>query len=394
MTLLFTLNSSIALRHGLTVGLAVCVFCFVFFIIVRLIAKNSKVVVQERVKDGKSNDEKKIVLVLSSLLERFAPEIEDHEQAGERLISNAREVGRIGLSYWSATAALGIAITAMGLVIAMVTAMAAINQVNRIDIQNSLIEQQIYEAQASRVSSLFSAQLPDLIAAIDLERSGQDEWVPSNLLVSRIQAIVDVAEPYLIDHEVEQIRQRLHHNLSLADLKTGTWFNRTYTIEPLLSKEPLTFSPERGQLLRIILSSGIQLSELEQPLNFSRAYLRGASLSGTSSLGETDLSLANLLDSRIAVDLGSVNLTGAFLPPLDSLYWRLPLPKNELSEELGTQFPKVDYAVTWDTLLARVNFLLELPLEAGTFNSFSGYEPGARSALDMSGLLTLQDLSE
>lgn len=105
---------------------------------------------------------------------------------------------------WSSATALGAAIAVTGSVIAMVTAVAALRQVDRIDFQNRLIQQQLEEAKASRAASVFAAQLPSLLAAMDDERGNQEGmWVPSSSLIARIQALIDLSEPFRNDSKID-----------------------------------------------------------------------------------------------------------------------------------------------------------------------------------------------
>ncbi|MEO0917567.1 MAG: hypothetical protein AAFY31_11395, partial [Pseudomonadota bacterium] len=61
---------------------------------------------------------------------------------------------------YAGAVAIGISVAALGAVIALVSAVASLRQVERIDVQNQLIEAQIYESQVNRISSIFSAQIP------------------------------------------------------------------------------------------------------------------------------------------------------------------------------------------------------------------------------------------
>lgn len=197
--------------------------------------------------------------------------------------------------FWSSATALGTAVAITGSVIAMITAIAALRQVDRIDAQNALIEQQIEEAKASRAASVFAAQLPSLLAAIDAERNGRlDLWIPSSELIARIQSIVDLAEPYKSYPEIDQAVTALNEAAGLS------------------SHEKMLFSPQRGQLLRLLLAAGIDFEKLTTPLNFSSSDLTGITLRPVRIV-----ELMNLAP----VALGDIDMSGSnfFRTPTHSL---------------------------------------------------------------------------
>ncbi|QBF30778.1 hypothetical protein CFI11_06045 [Thalassococcus sp. S3] len=226
---------------------------------------------------------------------------------------------------YAGAVAIGISVAALGAVIALVSAVASLRQVERIDVQNQLIEAQIYESQVNRISSIFSAQIPSLMTEIERERNGESSWVPSRGLQARIQTIIDTSEPYLSDPEIEKILIALREEMDLLpEFEDGLSSAAQIPTSPI-------FSPERGQLLRILIASGLDFSRLEVPFDFSGADLRavdftsGQSQVSALNLGATILKDSNLIDADLTnIAATSIDVSGSFLPqvaivaPLDS----------------------------------------------------------------------------
>ena len=238
--------------------------------------------------------------------------------------NRAGHLSVLGLRLWSGTAALGLALTVTGAVIAMITAIAAIRQVDRIDSQNALIATQIEESRASRAAGIFAAQLPSLLEALDVERAAvmasrtgrpadaPQLWIPSAALVARIQAVIDSLERYRrvdwIDRSVGALNARLAEREDTE-------------IRPL---PDYRFSPERGQLLRLLIATGIDLTAMDPPLDFSGADFTGIALQTTYEdkidLGRTRLHRANFLGvDLVSVDMSRAGLNGAVFSSLDQL---------------------------------------------------------------------------
>lgn len=250
----------------------------------------------------------------------------------ERLLGATRRQGKallaLGLRLWSGAAALAMAVAIVGSIITMITALAAIRQVNRIDTQNALLETQIEEAQASRAANLFAAQLPSLLAQIDAERIVHEEkfgpftedsppnadlWTPSINLRARIQTVIDTSEPYLSDPEVDRAIMALNseiqrkHEIQVALLGTDAGVGID-TIDSLESKliPAMKFSPQRAQLLRVLIAAKVDLGATEPSLDFSQGDFRGFDL-GEADFHSIDLGKTILADS---------NFLGAQLGPL------------------------------------------------------------------------------
>lgn len=350
LTLVVIFRAEIVLDQAIFIGIAAGSCAFVFFLLIRFIVQ--KIPKSNRADNGENVGK----TLIKSILERVNPlsnSLDDTTNKVHETITNSISVG---ISYWSATVALGIGIAAVGAVIAMVTALSSIRQVDRIDAQNRLIEQQIFQAKATRISSVFSAQLPSLLTAIDNEREDRSIWQPSRSLVARIQAAIDVSEPFssdpFIDTKILSLREMY---LEPGRLELNSDYDRSTIINMLTSK---VFSPQRGQLLQLLIASGLDFRSLVVPLDFSHADLsdvvftpRAEGTSEPLDLGRTILKGANLRGAKVAnVDLSSVDLAGAILPsPLElsaAITWKPPnsASRNVLDDRY-MQGPNFSYAI-------------------------------------------------
>jgi len=233
-------------------------------------------------------------------------------------------------SYIAATAAIGLAVTLVGGVVSMAAVIAANRQVERMRDQNALIEQQIFEATATRISQVFSAQLASLLDEISESRKQAFDrnvsWTVDRGLQSRIQALIYATQPYAIDKQASAMVKAVHDHPGIEAVPS-----------PLqIDHDQLRFSPERGQLLSILIGLEFPFSSLQTPLDFSYADLRGMSV-GTATvvqpvhfldLGETVLRYVNFRETRVSgLNLSKTDMAGSFLPlqsqMKDVLTWQL-----------------------------------------------------------------------
>jgi len=137
---------------------------------------------------------------------------------------------------------MGIAIGIVGTVISMASVVAANKQVDRMDYQNNLIKQQIYEATATRISQLFAAQLPSLLEELKeskARKSKSKRWTIDEDLLARIQALIDATQPYSIDKEIALWRSEMHsannHNQTIfRDASESVLRNHHWSILPII----------------------------------------------------------------------------------------------------------------------------------------------------------------
>lgn len=272
---------------------------------------------------------------------------DDTRRAAEAFADRAASWLKQGIdlvfAYSGAAAAIGIGVGIVGSVISMAAVVAAHRQVDRMDNQNRLIEQQIFEATATRISQLFAAQLPSLLDEIQrnketsakLEKQKTASWRPSDDLVARIQALIYATQPYSADPEVSAWLTKLNSKPELAIV--DSWRKARVPF----ATEGIRFSPERGQLLSILVAARFPFEQLARPLDFSYADLRGVNLGktmdsgpvGAFALGETILRGANFRQNQLGgLDLSRTDLSGAFLPEPRSLQlvrlWHLSFPNN------------------------------------------------------------------
>lgn len=226
-----------------------------------------------------------------------------------QLAASMPELARSGasalLAFWSSSAALALGVTIAGAVVSMATVVATWQQVERMGQQNQLIERQIFEATATRVSSVFAAQLPALLDQIEKSRpkDSQTEWKPEPELVARIQSLIYATQPYSVDEEVDgwlaAVRRR----------REGTAASDAMRIVYVPSDQPRKYSPERGQLLLLLIAARFPFRSLPTPLDFSNSDLRNLRLGELRvvvgpapqvDLGETILRGSNLRGAELA----------------------------------------------------------------------------------------------
>lgn len=235
------------------------------------------------------------------------------------LVNNFVSKGVLAWSTWvGASIALAAAVALASSVVSLATVIIGQRQVDRLDSQNRLIGQQIYEATATRVSSVFSAQLPSLLEAIDASRPKNNEqnWEVSAELVARVQAIVDLAEPYASDPETSNWATQILSDKS--ELSEANW---ELANTKLLESKNKLFSPERAQLFILLMSMRFPFDNLPVPLDFSQSDFRNIRINRNialgpnqlASVGETVFTDSNFRNSNIDyIDFSRSDLSGAF----------------------------------------------------------------------------------
>ena len=221
---------------------------------------------------------------------------------------------------WGAFLAMSAGIALAGTLVAMIAALAAIRQVDRIEQQNKLIEQQIFEATAARVSAVYAAQLPTLLDSIKKEREQAEDisdWIASKELVALIQSLINTTEPYLNDAKVNSMLEIV--NKEIENIKN---VNKIEYYNQKKSASIRKYSPERGQLLQLLISLDFPFGKLVTPLDFSGSDLRNVTLApkdkGPGKLldvGETIFADSNFIGADLAnVDFSKSNLIRSILP--------------------------------------------------------------------------------
>ncbi|MEL6642765.1 MAG: hypothetical protein AAFQ79_02425 [Pseudomonadota bacterium] len=296
-----------SLFWGIAIGIGLCVFAL--FVLVLLRPREMDV-------DQRPNtaDTQEFISILTEAGDKLGVE----SDRVERLVIGAQDHLKMGLAFvlrlWSGIAALGLAVAVVGSVIAMVTAVAALRQVNRIDAQNDLllrqnelVNTQIEEARQDRVAATFAAQLPSLLAEIDAVAGTSDgTWVPRRRLARRIQALIYTTEPVVRDPEVDAAITAL--NVAIAERQAqldADVADGTRAAAPQLGTIPnMRFSPERAQLLNILIAAGIDFTKVDPPFDFSQSDFRhlsiGAGENLSVDLGRTILSGSNFLDADVS----------------------------------------------------------------------------------------------
>jgi hypothetical protein len=279
-----------------------------------------------------------------TILRAGKPLLPEEETAVQQLAQRAGTTMQSGaqllMSYAGAVTSIALAAGVVGAVVSMAAVVAANHQVQRMDDQNELIKSQIFEATATRVSQVFAAQLPSLLEAIEESRSRSsaipdDVWIAEPELIARIQALIYATQPYSRDEEVDLARDVSTASAVTEDSATSI-SGRTTDTESSLTR----YSPERGQLLSILVAAKFPFDTLTEPLDFSNADLRGMALGRRSavvgptqafSLGLTILRDSNLRNSRLAgLDLSRVDLSRAVLPRLSEMFAVTFWSPNEL----------------------------------------------------------------
>ena len=121
-------------------------------------------------------------VLVNAILRRLLPNdsafhnvVEDALRQGKKGVS---DVLSAGAAIWGAMTSLALAVAVAGGVVSLANVVVGQRQIQRLDAQNTLIEEQISEFRATRVSSVFVAQLPGLLDASRKRRptAGRPEW--------------------------------------------------------------------------------------------------------------------------------------------------------------------------------------------------------------------------
>jgi hypothetical protein len=369
------------------IGATAGITAFVLFVLVRILLTHSINVVGK-----KSIGPGPLAAFISRFANAFFPGNEAQRQAVDEIAEATPRLANAAFSFLSATlaasAAVGLAVAIAGTVVSMATVVATFHQVERMDRQNKLIEQQIAEAKATRVSSVFAAQLPALLGEIDRARPAESStpWRVSPALVARIQALIYATQPYAVDEEIDVWRASAVQEAGSAEAGTGEAASgppgheqracvRAFPAEGAAQSQPRLFSPERGQLLVLLIAARFPFERLPNPLDFSASDLRNLRLRNSElgpvplvDLGETILKGSNLRNADLSnVDLSRTDLSAAILPPLTTSTRLIALPSRFLGQSRG------HYWLTGANLEAAVVDLRD----AGGSTTSGGSNPGS-----------------
>lgn len=336
LTVLFLSVSGEVLEGAMLIGIIAGLAAFVLFLLLRIVLIN---VAEDRLRRSLKSSQwmKDFQEIVGATFAKYTPKSEDEDNAQKKLLefipSSLQSLTSV-VSAWLATSAtLALVIAMAGAVVSLGTIVVAYRQIDRLDQQNTLIQQQIYEAKATRVSSVFAAQLPGLLAEIDRLQpdDASQEWQVPPSLAARIQAVINLAEPYAPDTTVDAWKSDLRASLGERPQSSITEENRELygrlSTEERFAQDVL-YSPERGQLLLLLLATRFPFETLPGGLDFSNADLRGLKIAPSdivapsvlADLGETILNNANLRDADIRdVDFSRASLQGAILPRPGSL---------------------------------------------------------------------------
>lgn len=268
------------------IGFIVGAACIYIFLIIKslILSKNS---IPKHVDANNRANIERLSALLTIVIKNIAGKNAELVEIASAIPFFIRSLISALIASWGAITALSLAVAAVGVVVSMATVVASYRQVDRMDQQNLLIKKQTQEALAARISSVFSAQLPSLLS--ELKKSKVSDWKPGPELVARIQTLIYGTQPYASDNYDNQM-----------------------------------YSPERAQLLILLISVEFPFRKLDFPLDFSYSDFRGLRLSPPSKmqnpesyidLGETDLSHSNFSGTKLeGIDFSSTNLSESILP--------------------------------------------------------------------------------
>lgn len=331
LTVLFLSVSGEILEGAMLIGIIAGLAAFVLFLLLRIVLIN---VAEHRLRHSlKSSQWIKdcqdlVGLTFSEYIQNSEGQSNTQKKLLEFIPSSMQSLMSV-VSAWLATSAtLALVVAMAGAVVSLGTIVVAYRQIDRLDQQNTLIQQQIYEAKATRVSSVFAAQLPGLLAEIARLQpdDASQQWQVPPSLAARIQAVINLAEPYAPDPTVDAWKSDLRASLIEKPQSSIAEENRELygrlSAEERFAQDVL-YSPERGQLLLLLLATRFPFEALPGGLDFSNADLRGLKIAPSdivapsvlADLGETVLNNANLRDADIRdVDFSRASLQGAILP--------------------------------------------------------------------------------
>lgn len=319
LTLGFLFRAEWLLERSVWVGFAGATFALFLFAVFRGMTRSFSGL-------RSSSESKSDQDIFEKLLGEILPKSSEFSVSRDEMLSRVRAISKTVMNFWGATIAIGFCFTAIGAVIATITALAAIRQVDRLDKQNKLIDLQISIAKSARSSAVFAAQLPSLLDEIYRERADQSLWTPSQSLQARIQALVFSVEPYQIDNQVAATFDQMQLSVETSERSETlqSYLETTVEQNPGVS----TFSPERGQLLQLLISAGVNFDELSVPLQLPYADLSSRELVGNvdqnqgelRSLGRTILAGANLRGTDfVGIDATGVDFSGSVFSSIDLL---------------------------------------------------------------------------
>ncbi|GFE67243.1 pentapeptide repeat-containing protein [Litoreibacter roseus] len=331
ITVLFINVSGELLEGAMLVGIIAGLAAFVLFLLLRIVLIN---LAEEKLRQSLANSEwfSELQEIVDITIKRYFPKNDEGPEAAGKLANflptSVQSLASAGSAWLATSATLALVVAMAGAVVSLGTIVVAYRQIDRLDQQNTLIQQQIFEAKATRVSSVFAAQLPGLLAEIDRlqPNDASQDWDVPPSLAARIQAVINLAEPYAPDTTVDGWKATLRSTLEQSPNSTVTEENRElYGRLPPEERfaEDVLFSPERGQLLLLLLATRFPFESLPSGLDFSNADLRGLKIAPSdisaptvlADLGETVLNNANLRDADISnVDFSRTSLQGAILP--------------------------------------------------------------------------------
>lgn len=331
ITVLFINVSGEVLEGAMLIGIIAGLAAFVLFLLLRIILIN---LAEEKLRESLTNSQwfDELQDTLESLIKSYVPQDEDGRETAKKLASflptSVQSLAAAGSAWLATSATLALVVAMAGAVVSLGTIVVAYRQIDRLDQQNTLIQQQIFEAKATRVSSVFAAQLPGLLSEIDRLQpdDASQEWEVPPSLAARIQAVINLAEPYAPDTTVDGWKATLRTTLNDTPRSTVTEENRElYGRLPAEERyaQDVLYSPERGQLLLLLLATRFPFNSLPSGLDFSNADLRGLKIAPSdivaptvlADLGETILNNANLRDADVSdVDFSRTSLQGAILP--------------------------------------------------------------------------------
>ncbi|WP_299602744.1 pentapeptide repeat-containing protein [uncultured Tateyamaria sp.] len=315
----FLFRAEWLLEGSVWVGFAGATFALFLFAVFRSLTRSFS--------DLRGNSESKSDQdIFESLLGEILPNSSQLSGSRDEILTRVRAISKTVMSFWGATIAIGFCFTAIGAVIATITALAAIRQVDRLDKQNELIDLQISIAKSARSSAVFAAQMPSLMDEMYRERAEQSLWTPSQSLQARIQALIYSLEPYQVDNQVAEIIGQMQLSVEKSELGEMVPGDLETLAGQDLSNS--TYSPERGQLLQLLISAGVNFDELSVPFQIPDADLSSLKLVGSidlyqqelRSLGKTVLTGANLRGTDfVGIDATGVDFSGSVFSSIDLL---------------------------------------------------------------------------
>lgn len=214
----------------------------------------------------------------------------EHE---ERLLGNrAIAYAQAWVNGLAAFGLITLAVTLAGTMVILGQTIAAYQQVQRLDTQNGLLRQQLAAGDANASRATYSAMINPILEAIDGVKVAEQAGGPNQIGLNAPSV---------------KLRSLIYAALSSS---------LTYRTREKMPKD-YTFSPERGQLLTLLLGGGfLKLDDFD----FSAADLSGLRLDTSGSRLEDQwlpirLRNAFLRDSEIAsINLSDADLQGAILP--------------------------------------------------------------------------------